>query len=116
MPNDTKDQNEENEEEEDASSKATPDISEDTTPDIYIQNLKKFKAPVKTGLKGINIIHDPLYNKGSGFLHVKRDRLGMSHSRGYGPNLEEEVFIVSFPTSVCFDRYQRTSSTSTTDS
>ncbi|RLN85292.1 hypothetical protein BBJ28_00019483 [Nothophytophthora sp. Chile5] len=43
----------------------------------YIHLLKKYNPPIKTGLKGINIVHDPLYNKGTGFPHVERDRLAL---------------------------------------
>ncbi|KAJ8566505.1 hypothetical protein ON010_g6619 [Phytophthora cinnamomi] len=52
--------------------------SEDDSMDSYLKTLKKYRAPVKTGLRGINVIHDPLYNKGTGFPRVERDRLGNS--------------------------------------
>ncbi|KAG6623850.1 NAD-dependent malic enzyme [Phytophthora cinnamomi] len=51
--------------------------SEDDSMDSYLKTLKKYRAPVKTGLRGINVIHDPLYNKGTGFPRVERDRLGL---------------------------------------
>jgi hypothetical protein len=55
-----------------------PDDAEEFSPDAYLRSLGTYKAPVKTGLKGINVIHDPLYNKGTGFPRVERDRLGKS--------------------------------------
>lgn len=42
-----------------------------------INKLKKYNPPIKTGKRGINIVHDPLYNKGTGFKMVERDRLGL---------------------------------------
>lgn len=41
------------------------------------QQVRKYHPPVKTGKRGIDIIHDPLYNKGTGFKHTERDRLGL---------------------------------------
>ncbi|CAK4754857.1 unnamed protein product [Aphanomyces euteiches] len=40
-------------------------------------NMKKFLPPLRTGKHGIDIIHDPLFNKGTGYKHVERDRLGL---------------------------------------
>ncbi|KAE9001889.1 NADP-dependent malic enzyme [Phytophthora fragariae] len=54
-----------------------PESSEGDSLDSYLKTLKKYKAPVKTGLRGINVIHDPLYNKGTSFPRVERDRLGL---------------------------------------
>ncbi|GLE08715.1 hypothetical protein PINS_up020078 [Pythium insidiosum] len=42
-----------------------------------LHKLKKYNPPIKTGKRGINIVHDPLYNKGTGFKMVERDRLGL---------------------------------------
>ena len=53
-----------------------PLSSEHDTLDTYLTTLKKYNPPIKTGLTGLNIVHDPLYNKGTGFPHVERDRLG----------------------------------------
>ncbi|KAE9267366.1 hypothetical protein PR003_g31800 [Phytophthora rubi] len=54
-----------------------PESSEGDSLDSYLKTLKKYKAPVKTGFRGINVIHDPLYNKGTSFPRVERDRLGL---------------------------------------
>ncbi|RHY58396.1 hypothetical protein DYB34_004526 [Aphanomyces astaci] len=40
-------------------------------------NMKKFLPPLRTGKKGIDLIHDPLFNKGTGYKHAERDRLGL---------------------------------------
>jgi hypothetical protein len=67
---------EDHEEDEVAMSGGEPTGSEHDTLDTYLTTLKKYNPPIKTGLKGLNIVHDPLYNKGTGFPHVERDRLG----------------------------------------
>lgn len=64
------------EEDEEAMGSGEPTGSENDTLDTYLTTLKKYNPPIKTGLKGLNIVHDPLYNKGTGFPHVERDRLG----------------------------------------
>ncbi|KAF0693100.1 Aste57867_15889 [Aphanomyces stellatus] len=40
-------------------------------------NLKKFLPPLRTGKRGIDVVHDPLFNKGTGFKDVERDRMGL---------------------------------------
>lgn len=65
------------EEDEEALSVNEPSGFERDTLDTYLDTLQKYNPPIKTGLKGLNIIHDPLYNKGTGFPHVERDRLGL---------------------------------------
>ncbi|EQC31933.1 hypothetical protein SDRG_10450 [Saprolegnia diclina VS20] len=42
-----------------------------------ITKVKKYQPPVRAGKRGIDIVHDPLYNKGTGFKAVERDRLGL---------------------------------------
>jgi hypothetical protein len=37
----------------------------------------KFPKPLRTAQKGIDILHDPLWNKGMGFPFAERDRLGL---------------------------------------
>jgi len=37
----------------------------------------KFPRPLKTTQKGIDVLHDPLWNKGMGFSIDERDRLGL---------------------------------------
>jgi len=37
----------------------------------------KFPKPLRTTQKGIDILHDPLWNKGMGFPFAERDRLGL---------------------------------------
>ncbi|CEG49476.1 nad-dependent malic [Plasmopara halstedii] len=68
---------EDHEEDEEALSVGEPSGFERDTLDTYLNTLKKYNPPIKTGLRGLNIIHDPLYNKGTGFPHVERDRLGL---------------------------------------
>ncbi len=41
-----------------------------------LEKIRKYNPPIKTGKRGISIVHDPLYNKGTGFKMVERDRLG----------------------------------------
>lgn len=67
---------EDHEEDEDAMDGGEPTGSRHDMLDTYLTTLKKYNPPIKTGLKGLNIVHDPLYNKGTGFPHVERDRLG----------------------------------------
>eukprot|EP00286_Rhodomonas_abbreviata_P028979 CAMPEP_0181315390 /NCGR_PEP_ID=MMETSP1101-20121128/15350_1 /TAXON_ID=46948 /ORGANISM="Rhodomonas abbreviata, Strain Caron Lab Isolate" /LENGTH=571 /DNA_ID=CAMNT_0023422595 /DNA_START=161 /DNA_END=1876 /DNA_ORIENTATION=- len=38
---------------------------------------RKFPRPLKTKQKGIDILHDPLWNKGMGFDETERDRLNL---------------------------------------
>ncbi|OQR91730.1 NAD-dependent malic enzyme [Thraustotheca clavata] len=42
-----------------------------------ITKVKKYQPPVRAGKRGIDIVHDPLYNKGTGFKEVEKDRLGL---------------------------------------
>ena len=67
---------EDHEEDEEVMSGGEPSGSEYDTLDTYLMTLKKYNPPIKTGLKGLNLVHDPLYNKGTGFPHVERDSLG----------------------------------------
>lgn len=39
--------------------------------------VRKYLSAVKTNKTGLDIVHDPLYNKGTGFKHIERDRLGL---------------------------------------
>ena len=47
-------------------------MSEDSIPSI-----KSFPVPVRTSQFGVDIIHDPLWNKGLAFDMDERDRLGL---------------------------------------
>lgn len=38
---------------------------------------KRFFKPLKAYKKGIDIVNDPLFNKGTAFGHSERDRLGL---------------------------------------
>ena len=40
-------------------------------------SVTQYPRPVKTTQKGINILHDPLWNKGMAFPISERDRLGL---------------------------------------
>nr|CCA25004.1 NADdependent malic enzyme putative [Albugo laibachii Nc14] len=42
-----------------------------------LKRIEKHVPPIKVGKHGIEIVHDPLYNKGTGFNLVERDRLGL---------------------------------------
>uniref|UniRef100_K3WEW8 Malic enzyme n=1 Tax=Globisporangium ultimum (strain ATCC 200006 / CBS 805.95 / DAOM BR144) TaxID=431595 RepID=K3WEW8_GLOUD len=53
-----------------------------------INQLKKYNPPIKAGKKGINIVHDPLYNKGTAFHVVERDRLGLVPPRRLGMDVQ----------------------------
>ncbi|CAH0485428.1 unnamed protein product [Peronospora farinosa] len=68
---------EDHKEDEEIMNGSEPLSSEHDILDTYLTTLKKYNPPIKTGLKGLNIVHDPLYNKGTGFPHVERDRLGL---------------------------------------
>ena len=37
----------------------------------------KYPRPLRTHSKGLDILHDPLWNKGMGFPIAERDRLGL---------------------------------------
>ena len=47
-------------------------LSDDTKPGI-----KTFSIPLRTSQFGVDIIHDPLWNKGLSFDQDERDRLGL---------------------------------------
>jgi hypothetical protein len=73
-----------------------PQKAEEERLNAYVNALQTFKVPVKTGLKGINVIHDPLYNKGSGFPHIERDRLGMLRTDPSDPFMETDLPMTVF--------------------
>jgi len=43
--------------------------------DFDFSSLRKFKAPLKVPKRGVDILHDPLFNKGTAFKVGERDRL-----------------------------------------
>ncbi|KAG6955801.1 hypothetical protein JG688_00011731 [Phytophthora aleatoria] len=94
---------EDHEDDEEAMSFGEPTGSEHDTLDTYLTTLKKYNPPIKTGLKGLNIIHDPLYNKGTGFPHVERDRLGL---RGLVPprRLTVEAQLTKLYDTFCLEK------------
>lgn len=51
--------------------------TEDDVDSAFSKNVRKYHPPIKTGKRGMDLIHDPLYNKGTGFKHIERDRLGL---------------------------------------
>ncbi|GMI06275.1 hypothetical protein TrVE_jg13520 [Triparma verrucosa] len=43
--------------------------------DFDFDSLRKFKAPLQVPKRGVDILHDPLFNKGTAFKSGERDRL-----------------------------------------
>ncbi|GMH90526.1 hypothetical protein TL16_g11793 [Triparma laevis f. inornata] len=43
--------------------------------DFDFHSLRKFKAPLQVPKRGVDILHDPLFNKGTAFKSGERDRL-----------------------------------------
>ena len=53
------------------------DLEEEAMSNCPSDTVRKYTVPVKTGKMGIDVVHDPLYNKGTAFKHIERDRLGL---------------------------------------
>ena len=54
---------------------STPSALNPSDYDFDFKTLRKFKAPLRVPKRGVDILHDPLFNKGTAFKAGERDRL-----------------------------------------
>jgi hypothetical protein len=60
---------------------------------------RSFMAPIQISSRGVQILHNPLFNKGTAFKYGERDRLrirGMLPSRIMNIHLQKERFLIAF--------------------
>jgi hypothetical protein len=60
---------------------------------------RSFMAPIRISSRGVQILHNPLFNKGTAFKGGERDRLrirGMLPSRIMNIHLQKERFLIAF--------------------
>jgi hypothetical protein len=60
---------------------------------------RSFMAPISVSSRGVQILHNPLFNKGTAFKGGERDRLrirGMLPSRIMNIHLQKERFLIAF--------------------
>jgi hypothetical protein len=59
---------------------------------------RSFLRPLSVGVRGCDILHHPLYNKGTAFKHGERDRLrfrGLLPARALNIHFQKERFLIS---------------------
>jgi hypothetical protein len=60
---------------------------------------RSFMSPIRISSRGVQILHNPLFNKGTAFKGGERDRLrirGMLPSRVMNIHLQKERFLIAF--------------------
>lgn len=60
---------------------------------------RSFMAPIRISTRGADILHEPLYNKGTAFKSGERDRLrirGLLPSKAMNIGLQKERFLIAF--------------------